>query len=79
MGWSDVAEKAIEFLEKPNALGAAVIIAVLIFLAYTVPIGTMVWMNIDGTNRIVTAIHDLKATVEATQRVAIKPLRQGVN
>ena len=55
MSWSDVAGKLVEFLEKPNILGAVIFALLLLFLAYVIPIGVMTYTSINNTERLETA------------------------
>jgi CHASE3 domain sensor protein len=55
MSWSDVAGKLVDFLERPNILGAVIFSLLLLFLAYVIPIGVMTYTSINNTERLETA------------------------
>jgi len=59
--WAEVASKGLDFLQRPNGLGVVVVIAVLGFLVYAVPLGVVTWTSWDNTNRLEKAITSLGA------------------
>ncbi len=69
MGWSDLIRDFIGFLSKPTGLGVIVILVMCLLVMFLAPIGVLTYINIDGTNRIVGAIHELKGSLP-TRNVA---------
>lgn len=57
--WTDVASKALDFLQKPNGLGVVVILSLFVFLIYSIPLGVVTWTSWDNTNRLEKAITSL--------------------
>lgn len=57
--WPDVLSKALDFLQKPNILGLLIIVFMLAFLAYIVPMGYIGWLSMNSTDRIERAITTL--------------------
>jgi len=54
--WSDVAGKGLDFIQKPTGLGVVVVLAILIFLMYTLPLGVVTWTAWQNTERLERAI-----------------------
>jgi hypothetical protein len=52
MVWSEVASKAIDFLQKPNALGFVILVLFLGFLAHVIPLAGVIWVSVDNTTRL---------------------------
>lgn len=73
--WAEVLKGVLEFLEKPTGLAVVVVLAFFALVLYTIPIGALLWVNWDGTNRIVTAISELKTDLKPVveRRVANRP------
>jgi uncharacterized membrane protein len=62
--WTDIIKAFIEFLNKPNGLGVLVLLSGMLLTLFMTPIGVLTYINIDGTNRIVSAIRELKGSLE---------------
>jgi len=62
--WADIIKAFIEFLNKPNGLGVLVLLSGMLLTLFMTPIGVLTYINIDGTNRVVSAIRELKGSLE---------------
>jgi hypothetical protein len=56
MGWSDIIIRFLNFLDKPNALGALVLLLLLVFLGYMTPIAAFTFVSLHNTERLETVI-----------------------
>lgn len=63
--WADVVLALLRLLEKPTGLGVMAIALILAFLMWLIPVGGLLYTQIDGTHQIVNAIKELKSTVNA--------------
>lgn len=57
--WQDVASKALDFLQRPNALGVGILALVFAFLVYVFPMIVIGLVSYDNTNRLEKAITTL--------------------
>jgi len=62
--WADIVKEFIDFLNKPNGLGVLVLLSGMLLILFMTPIGVLTYINIEGTNRIVSAIRELKGSLE---------------
>ena len=62
--WTDIIKDFIDFLNKPNGLGVLVLLSGMLLTLFITPIGVLTYINIEGTNRIVSAIRELKGGLE---------------
>jgi len=62
--WIDLLKDLIDFLNKPNGLGVLVLLSGMLLIFFMTPIGVLTYLNIEGTNRIVSAIRELKGSLE---------------
>jgi|GEM_PF-3372056 len=62
--WIELLKDCIDFLNKPNGLGVLVLLSGMLLTFFMTPIGVLTYLNIEGTNRIVSAIRELKGSFE---------------
>jgi len=62
--WIELLKDCIDFLNKPNGLGVLVLLSGMLLTFFMTPIGVLTYLNIEGTNRIVSAIRELKGSLE---------------
>lgn len=57
--WADVASKVIDFLQKPSGWGTFIVVVLVLFAVYALPLAVVTWTSWDNTDRLEKAITNL--------------------